>query len=305
MTSKPSSGGGKKGKWRDRTIEKLNRAESPTVFQGQEDVQKGVAASDQPQFDVFEVKLKGKHDQPIIISGNTLNVELQVSLLKAVDQLLEIRGFGSGSQKTGFPLISNKGKPQVILNFYEQEEDVEEGYDPLEGHLSFRINASEDWSNEKDNLSVADIEKIAKRIKEEFVLPTPYKWHKGKDTVSYNNKKDGVATWGYFYNKSEGQQIFEKLCKVAEVTYEPWKLRYTEVEQANVAYPTIPPTRNVFGQQSKGIRKRGVGYVVFENAYLYLSSFKRPILLVSKNGSIFDSKTFELSDYINTNPAKP
>lgn len=297
------AGQSRKGKWRDRTIEKLNRAESPTVFQGQEDIQKGISASDQPQFDVFEVKLRGKDDEPIIISGNTLNIELQVSLLKAVDQLLEVRGFGSGSRKAGFPLISNKGKPQVVLNFYEKDEDVEEGYDPLEGHLSFRINASEDWSNnDNNNLSAADIEQFAKRIKEEFCLPTPYKWHKGKDTVSYNNKKQGLATWGYFYNKSDGQQIFEKLCRVAEITYEPWKLRHTEVEQSALAFPTIPPTRNVFGQQVKGIRKRGVGYVHFENAYLYLSSLKRPIFLVNSKGSAFNSKDFDLSDYVNTNP---
>lgn len=291
----------KKGKWRDRAIEKLNRAESPTVFQGQEDIQKGVSASDQPQFDVFEVKLKGKDDEPIIVSGNTLNIELQVSLLKAVDQLLEIRGFGGGSAKVGFPKISNKGKPQVVLNFYENDEDVEEGYEPLEGHLSFRINASENWESEANNLSVSDIEKIAKAIKTEFLLPTPYRWHKGKDTVSYNNKPQGLQTWGYFYGKSEGQQIFEKLCRVCEIPYEPWKLRYTEIEQADKAYPTIPPIRKVFGKEVKGIRKRGVGYAVFENAYLYLSSFKRPILLVNKKGWVFDSKNFDLSDYINTN----
>jgi hypothetical protein len=291
----------KKGKWRDRTIEKLNRAESPTVFPGQEDIQRDVSASNQPQFDVFQVRLQGKDDQPIIISGNTLNVELQISLLKAVDQLLEIRGFGSGSRKAGFPLISNKGKPQVVLNFYEPEEDVEEGYDPLEGHLSFRIDASEDWADEKNNLSAADIEQFAKRIREEFVLPTPYKWHKGKDTVSYNNKKEGVSTWGYFYNKTDGQQIFEKLCKVAGITYEPWKLRYTEVEQANVAYPTIPRTRNVFGQQIKGIRKRGVGYAVFENAYLSLASIKKPILMVNSNGFLFNSADFDITNYVNSN----
>lgn len=291
----------KKGKWRDRTIEKLNRAESPTVFPGQEDIQKGVSASDQPQFDVFEVRLKGKDDEPIIISGNTLAIESQVSLLKAVDQLLEIRGFGSGSRKAGFPLISNKGKPQVVLNFYEKDEDVDEGYEPLEGHLSFRIDKSEDWTNENNNLSAADIEKIGKRIKEEFCLPTPYKWHKGKDTVSYNNKKQGVSTWGYFYNKSDGQQIFEKLCRVAEITYEPWKLRHTEVEQAALAFPTIPPTRNVFGKQVKGIRKRGVGYVHFDSAYLYLSSFKKPILIVNTNDFLFKSTDFDISSYVNSN----
>ncbi|HEY9865104.1 MAG TPA: hypothetical protein V6D21_13090 [Candidatus Obscuribacterales bacterium] len=291
----------KKGKWRDRTIEKLNRAQTPTVFLGDEQLQSGIESSDQPQFDVFQVKLKGKDDQPIILSGNTLNVELQVSLLKAVDQLLEIRGFGSGSRKAGFPLISNKGKPQVVLNFYEKDEDVEEGYEPLEGHLSFRIDASEDWTNEKNNLSAADIEKFSKKIKDEFVLPTPYKWHKGKDTVSYNNKKEGLLTWGYFYNKPEGQEIFKKLCKVAGITYEPWKLRYTEVEQANVAYPTIPPKRNVFGQEVKGIRKRGVGYVYFENAYLYLSTFKKPILLADHNGVVFNSADFDINSYVNSN----
>lgn len=292
----------RKGKWRDRTIEKLNRAESPTVFQGQEDIQKGVSTSDQPQFDVFEVRLQGKDDQPIIVSGNTLNIELQVSLLKAVDQLLEIRGFGTGSGKAGIPFISNKGKPKIVLNFYELEEDVEEGYDPLEGHLSFRINASENWADDNNNLSASDIESYAKRIRDEFVFPTPYKWHKGKDTGSYNNKKDGVATWGYFYNKSDGQQIFEKICKVAGITYEPWKLRYTEVEQANIAFPTIPPTRNVFGQMVKGIRRRGIGYVYFENAYLYLSSLKRPIFLANKNGTVFNSSDFNIRDYVNTNP---
>ncbi|MGL4502744.1 MAG: hypothetical protein ACRCU2_27015, partial [Planktothrix sp.] len=90
----------KKGKWRDKTIERLNRAQAPTVFLGEEATQSGVEASDQPQFDVFQVKLQGKDDAPIIISGNVLNVELQVSLLKALDQLLEIRKIAEGSRES-------------------------------------------------------------------------------------------------------------------------------------------------------------------------------------------------------------
>ena len=81
---KPNS---KQGKWRDKTIERLSRAESPTYFEGKEEIQKKIAPQDQPVWDAFELRLKGKDDEPIIISGNDAAIMLQVSLLKAVDQL--------------------------------------------------------------------------------------------------------------------------------------------------------------------------------------------------------------------------
>lgn len=289
----------KKGKWRDRTIEKLNRAESPTVFQGQENIQKDVSPSDQPQFDVFQVRLKGKDDQPIIISGNTLNVELQVSLLKAVDQLLEIRGFGSGSSKAGIPFVSNKGKPKVILYFLEKDEDVEEGYQPIEARLSFRLNnVSEKWDTpDAANLSIADIERLAVRIKNVFFIPTPYKIKKGKTTVSYRDKVNGIESYSYFYNKQDGIEFYKKMCTVAEVEYQAKYCKATESQDEVNAYPIIPPMIKVLGEEIRAERIRPVGEVYFNYAVLSLASLRKQIQLVSQDGEIFDNSRFDVSKY--------
>lgn len=292
---KPTS---RQGKWRDKSIERLSRAESPTYFEGKEDIQKKIAPQDQPNWDVFELRLKGKDDEPILISGNDAAIMLQTSLLKAVDQLLEIRGMGGGGGFKNKFVISNKGKPQVFLNFYEKPEDVKPDYEPLEGHISFRLNEYEDWSKEGENLSLANIESLAKRIAQEFLLPTPYKWQKGRDTVSYWDKENGFESWGYFQNKIEGLAIYEKACRVAQLTFIKSKLKHTQTEDAVLAFPDIPPKRNVFGQEARGIRKRGLGNVYFSDAYLSLSSLKKPILLVNSKGFVFNSKDFNIDSYI-------
>lgn len=136
--------GGRKGKWRDRAIEKLNRAQSPTIFQGQEAIQSGIDAADQPQFDVFQVKLRGEDDKPLIISGNTGAVQLQVSLLKAADQLLEIREIGGFLNFEEWFKEWEKGFPSFVNRFHASNSEIKTNF-PLVDYAGANGQTIEAW----------------------------------------------------------------------------------------------------------------------------------------------------------------
>lgn len=293
------AGQSRKGKWRDRTIEKLNRAESPTVFQGQEDIQSGVSPSDQPQFDVFEVRLKGKDDQPIIISGNTLNIELQTSLLKAVDQLLEIRGLGGGASVMSGGIIKRRGQPQILLWFKEAREDVDPEFSQVYGRISFRVmDKTDDPDIDLEKISWADIEKLAKKIKELFYGITKtsegkvknYTWKKGKEQVVYHDWKNGYQLQLLCRNKSDGIELIQKIVQIQSHSYAPKWVKHSTPEDPMASYPTIPEVINVLGENVRRDRLRPIADVQFHHAELLLTNWKQPIILVNPNGDILPNR---------------
>lgn len=106
-----------------------------------------------------------------------------------------------------------------------------------------------------------------------------------------------MESYSYFYSKQNGVALYQKICNIAQIQYEPKFCKVTESEDVVNAYPTIPLNENVLGEQVKGERIRPVGDVYFEYAVLSLSSLSRNIILVSSNGSLFDSSQFDLNKY--------
>lgn len=238
-------------------------------------------------------KNRKNKDEFIYITGTMIELRQQ-----CLDAMRVISTDSKGSVGFG-GFVSNKGKPKVVLYFIEKMEDVEEGYQQIEARLSFRLNnLTEKWDTPNmTNLTLYDIEQLALRINTEFNTPTPYKIKKGKITVSYRDKANGLESYSYFYNKQDGIDFYKKMCTVAQVPFQAKFCKVTESQDEQAAYPVIPMDEVVLGETVKAERIRPVGDVYFAYGLLNLNSLNRPIYLLSKGDTLFNSKNFDLSHY--------
>jgi hypothetical protein len=238
-------------------------------------------------------KNRSKDTEWIFITGTL--TELRQNCLDEMKTVnVDSKGFTSVG---GF--VSNKGKPKVVLYFIEPLADVEVGYQQIEARLSFRLSdLSERWDTPNlENLTLADIEQLAIRIKTEFNTPTPYKIRKGKITVSYRDKANGLESYSYFYNKQDGIAFYQKMCLVAGKTFNLKFCKVTECQDELSAYPIIPPEEKVLGETVRSERIRPMGDVYFFNSLLFLSSLTKPIPLYSQVEGLFNASDFDISKY--------
>ncbi|MFY8212102.1 MAG: hypothetical protein ACOVLB_05490, partial [Candidatus Nanopelagicus sp.] len=69
-------------------------------------------------------------------------------------------------------------------------------------------------------------------------------------------------------------------------------------EQA--AYPIIPPEEQVLGETVRSERIRPMGDVYFTYAILSLASLNKQITLIGSDGSMFNSASFDIKRYKQT-----
>ncbi|HEY9863693.1 MAG TPA: hypothetical protein V6D21_05890 [Candidatus Obscuribacterales bacterium] len=287
------------------------------VNESEEDIKYwGVSKDERPRFewvlpkeDATELELQSFHelgyyvikfwknrknkDEFIYITGTLTEIRQH-----CIDAMRVISTDSKGSVGFG-GFVSNKGKPKVVLYFIEKMEDVEEGYQQIEARLSFRLNnLTEKWDTPNmTNLTLNDIEQLALRINTEFNTPTPYKIRKGKITVSYRDKANGLESYSYFYNKQDGIDFYKKMCTVAQVPFEAKFCKVTESQDEMGAYPTVPPTVKVLGEDVRAERVRPIGDVYFNYAVLSLNSLSKPIPICDKLIGSFNAKGFNIESY--------
>jgi len=241
-------------------------------------------------------KNRSKDTEWIFITGTL--TELRQNCL---NEMRTVNVDSKGSTSVG-GFVSNKGKPKVVLYFIEPLADVEEGYQQIEARLSFRLSdLSERWDTPNlENLTLADIEQLAIRIKTEFNTPTPYKIRKGKITVSYRDKANGLESYSYFYGKQDGIDFYKKMCLVAQKPFNLKFCKVTECQDEQAAYPIIPPEEQVLGETVRSERIRPMGDVYFTYAILSLASLNKQITLIGSDGSMFNSASFDIKRYKQT-----
>ena len=81
---------------------------------------------------------------------------------------------------------TRKYKPQIFLYFKEDLDDVEEGYAPVEGKISFRL-----MNEDSESITRTKLTTIANKIKTEFGQGNGFTWKKGKEYYSYTDKEKG------------------------------------------------------------------------------------------------------------------
>lgn len=194
---------------------------------------------------------------------------------------------GQGSLMRGGTIFKRKGQPQVVLWFIEPPQDVEPGYEPIWGRISFRLmDISDGVHGDKPKITEMDVERLANQIKSLFFSPTRYIWKKGKEMYVYRDYKNGYDFRVLCRNISDGRELVQKVLMIQGHTYEGKLGTQSLPDDPTSAYPTIPQKISLFGEERTQDRKRPIADVRFTHAELLLSTLSMPIILIDPDGRI-------------------
>ena len=174
---------------------------------------------------------------------------------------------------------SRKFKPQVVLFFQEDHQDVEPGYSPVTGEISFRI-----MNEESSTITQTKLKTIAQKIKTLFMTGSGFIWKKGKVMCSYTDKEKGYQMVLYCRNKTEGRRVIEQVLDIQGHTPKWSKMNVRENEEPATAYPTIPANINVMGQTQKEPRSLPIADVRFQYAISHIWGRRNPVYLADNAG---------------------
>lgn len=173
---------------------------------------------------------------------------------------------------------TRKFKPQIFFYFQEDEADIEAGYGAVTGQVSVRLM-------NQDNVTPTEARTLANKVKREFGAGNGYIWKKGRATASYKDPDNGIDTWLLVRSKQEGKDLISKILNIVDKAPNWTKFRYSENEDPATAYPTVPPTKIVYGENRRLPRNRPVADVRFQYAVLHIWGVQNPIPLYDRSGS--------------------
>lgn len=172
---------------------------------------------------------------------------------------------------------SRKFQPQIKLFFREDLEDVEPGYPPVEGEITFRLMGLSD-------ITKAQAETYATRVKLAFGAGgTGYIWRKGKDMATYTDWAKGYQLQILTRSDAEAREVIAKVLDVQNDAPNWAKLNYSENAEPMTAYPTIPPQDTIYGELRRTPRRRPVADVRFQYALLHIHGVAAPIVLYDRS----------------------
>jgi hypothetical protein len=170
-------------------------------------------------------------------------------------------------------------KPQIMLFFQEKLSDIEPGYSPLRGEITFRL-----MNEESETITRAEVERLANKIKSLFAGSTPFVWRRGKEMFPYNDWSKGYRLQLRCRNETEAKRIIEQVLDIQGHTPQ-WKYLGINTNAEPVqAYPTVPGYTTILGERVRLPRKRPIGEVIFQYAVLHLHGKANPICLVDRSG---------------------
>jgi hypothetical protein len=166
-------------------------------------------------------------------------------------------------------------RPQVTLFFKEDLADVEEGYAPLTAELSFRLKTSD------ENITPAEAQVLANKIRAEFATGPGYRWRKGRILLTYQDKEKGYLFQVYAASENEGKEVMRKVMSIQNDTLDE---DLVKINQLASTPPTVPPMRFIYGKSRRLPRKRPVGWVRFVWAEMHVWGVQNAIVLVDRSG---------------------
>jgi hypothetical protein len=185
-----------------------------------------------------------------------------------------ITGIPSGTYQE-----TRRYRPQIQLYFLEDLADVEPGYSPVAGEISFRL-----MQYSSDTITPAIANAYATRVRSNFSVGTGYLWRKGRGMLAYTEPRKGYGLKIFCRNEPEGQALINQVLDVGQDTPNWEKANYSENLSESAAYPVIPPTDRIYGQLRRIPRKRPIATVRFQYALLHVWGLAHPIPLVDRTG---------------------
>lgn len=183
----------------------------------------------------------------------------------------------------GIPLDSfqesRKYKPQIMLYFQEDWQDVDPNYQPVKGIITIRL-----MNQESTSITNAEVVGWANKIKSSFGTGTGFVWRKGKEMSSYLEKDKGYQLQLLVRDEAEGKKVVEQVLDIQGHSPDWSNFQHKINENPTMAYPTIPGNQTILGKTYKKPRKRPIADVRFQYAALNVHGFPKPIILYDRTG---------------------
>jgi hypothetical protein len=195
----------------------------------------------------------------------------------------KLAGHGAGGEKSPPYSVNRRQKPQVLLWFVEDLDDVEPGYRQVEGRISFRI-----MDEAVETFSQANATALAQRVKTAFGAAGGFVWQKGKAQATYSDWEKGYQLQLYVKDKAEGKRVVEQVLDVQQHSPDWEFFNYSENEAPSQAFPSLPPTQSILGKSRRLARRRPRADVRFQYAVLNLAGLPNPIALYDRSGTYPD-----------------
>ncbi|MGB3135401.1 MAG: hypothetical protein WBG38_14435 [Nodosilinea sp.] len=183
----------------------------------------------------------------------------------------------------GIPVSSfqeaRKFQPQIKLYFREDLEDVEPGYTPVAGEITFRL-----MNHTSETITPSVAATFANRVK--LVLGaggSGHIWRKGKDMASYSDWGKGYQLQLLVRSETEGRELIGKVLDIQNDSPTWSKMNYSVNEQPMAAYPTIPERDYIYGETRRLPRKRPIASCRFQYALLNVHGIASPIVLYDRS----------------------
>lgn len=195
------------------------------------------------------------------------------SLRKAADLQAPIYGVPVTSYQE-----SRKFHPQIQLYFQEDVNDVEQGYSPVTGELSFRL-----MQESAETLTEVELQTYANRIRSNFAAAGGFVWRKGKLMAAYTDRRRGYQLQLLVRSEAEARRLVEQVLDLQGHTPD-WKfLNLSENVEAAARYPTVPPTERILGRSRRMPRQRPIADVRFIYALCHVHGLPNPVVLVDRS----------------------
>jgi hypothetical protein len=171
-----------------------------------------------------------------------------------------------------------KFRPQIVLFFQEDEDEVEDGFMPLRARISYRL-----MNENSTSITQTELTSFANRIKTKFGANNGYIWRKGKDMATYKDVENGYDFQLLVRSKADAKELISKVLDTNQDTPD-WKhLQYKENDEPTSAYPTLPPNQVILGDAIREPRRRPIGAVRFLYAYCDIWGRGKPVILYDRS----------------------
>jgi hypothetical protein len=178
---------------------------------------------------------------------------------------------------------SFEGRPQVFLFFSQDRASTPKDLTPITAEISFRL-----MNETSESITPTEAKNLANKIKAEMVDGgKEIYFNKGRITVNYNDRKNGLALRIYATSEAEGEKMVKKVLSIRSIPFEPSHQTVSTPKRQSENLPK--GTTTVYGKPRKKRRWRPSARVRFRYAYLYIHGLNEMVPLVDATGEWIDA----------------
>ncbi|KAM3112873.1 hypothetical protein [Phormidesmis sp. 146-33] len=171
--------------------------------------------------------------------------------------------------------------PQIRLYFLEDARDVEQGFSPVEGDITFRLTRES-----PETITPSEARNLASRVRSAFTAAGGFVWKKGRVKVTYLDKKRGYDFRLLVTSEAEGKRIIEQVLDIQSHAPD-WD--FLTVHESRATFPIVPGNHTVYGKSRRKMRRRPRADVRFRWAELHIHGLPNPVVLVDRTGTKRDA----------------